>query len=123
MYGFRPDSVEALTPKKYASTADRLSQGYKTAMAMTPKLRMYASEPSRQQRALGCKNTHTWALDLQCRVIKLTGGFHMLSYFDAPLGTKQMRVSRFGVAAPGDSVFAPIAGVYWPRGASASVRV
>ena len=42
-HGFRPDSVEALTPKKYASMADRLSQGYKMAMARTPKLKMYAS--------------------------------------------------------------------------------
>ena len=53
-YGFRPDSVEALTPKKYASMADRLSQGYKTAMAMIPKLRMYASKPSCEQSPHSC---------------------------------------------------------------------
>jgi hypothetical protein len=35
-YGLRPDSVEPLTPKKYASIAERLPAGYRIAIARMP---------------------------------------------------------------------------------------
>ena len=43
MYVFRPDSVEALTPKKYASMAEMLPYGSKMSRPERPASMMYKS--------------------------------------------------------------------------------